>query len=515
MGRLSLILPRFQNFPANADQRRSRNQGKKVNLTISNFKGKGMATLIASREGATKLQQAREQSGRTVDSLIWLEEASQRLNPAWKSSDYYATGVNEASWRRFLYRLKPINEEIFKAYCSVLGVNWEDVAEVPSEQGTVSLISFAFDSFWVGRINLVKNLKNLLQSSCRVLALTGITGIGKTALAENLVMDLQPFPNLCRINLDHYEKPSEFASIAAYLLESWKQPVSEDDRRDSQRLLNWLVTYLQQNSCLLLIDSLENVLQGNEDTGWSEFSDPLWVQFFQKLLSAEVCESKVVLTSQDFPAQLVEIGGKFPQLYHCSVVGGLTVEEQLMLFQQMGLQVENPEFRGHLEHIGRAYEGHPLALRVIAGEILQTPFNGNVQIYWKQYGHEIDQVEQLRQQTELKGYDDSLKLAKYSRNLRQRVKQRIEKTLQRLSREVPLAYVLLCLGAVYRRPVPEQFWLRSLQGRSLDENQQLAVLDALFDRYLAESVVIDRDLLIRQHNLIRSTALEHLKKLQP
>jgi hypothetical protein len=71
--------------------------------------------------------------------------------------------------------------------------------------------------------------------------------------------------------------------------------------------------------------------------------------------------------------------------------------------------------------------------------------------------------------------------------------------------------MLLCLGSVYRRPVPETFWLKPLERLGFNEDKQRVVLDALRDRYLVEEEIINDDLLLRQHNLIRSVALIHLK----
>jgi hypothetical protein len=62
--------------------------------------------------------------------------------------------------------------------------------------------------------------------------------------------------------------------------------------------------------------------------------------------------------------------------------------------------------------------------------------------------------------------------------------------------------------------VPEAAWLRGLKRLGYDEQQQQAALDALRDRYLLEELIDDNnDWLLRQHNLIRSVALEHLKNL--
>jgi hypothetical protein len=70
------------------------------------------------------------------------------------------------------------------------------------------------------------------------------------------------------------------------------------------------------------------------------------------------------------------------------------------------------------------------------------------------------------------------------------------------------------LASVYRCAVSEVFWLSHLEDEGCDEEQQKLALDALRDRYLVEEEIDLHDqYLLRQHNLIRSVALESLKKL--
>jgi Cdc6-like AAA superfamily ATPase len=49
----------------------------------------------------------------------------------------------------------------------------------------------AYDDAWVGREQLVAELSQKLRGQCRLLLILGLTGIGKTALAEKLVVQLQ------------------------------------------------------------------------------------------------------------------------------------------------------------------------------------------------------------------------------------------------------------------------------------------------------------------------------------
>ncbi|OLT60596.1 phosphorylase family protein [Moorena bouillonii] len=382
---------------------------------------------------------------------------------------------------------------------------------------------FAYVQAWVGRESLINDLTNKLKGSCRLLILLGITGIGKTALGERLALELEDWfedwNSYLQENFDNEEQTADFGSVAARLLEKCGEVVTPDDPKDTQRLMYRLVRHLQENRYLIQIDSLENLLQGNEEEGWSDFIDEWWVKFFQTWLTVDTCESCFILTSDELPAQIPIIGTRYQNFWYCQPLSGLDEPEQLALFGKTGLDItEEAEGKPYLERIGRAYEGHPLALRVIAGEIVNRPFYGNVIEYWNKNGKEVEEVEKAIEEGKTKGItasaDDQFNLHKYTPQLRRNVKVRLEKEFNRLKEKVPEAYLLLCASSVYRCEVPEDFWLSHLEDWDIDEDRQQMALDALRDRYLVEETVDDNNqYLLRQHNLIRSLSLEHLRGL--
>jgi len=145
---------------------------------------------------------------------------------------------------------------------------------------------------------------------------------------------------------------------------------------------------------------------------------------------------------------------------------------------------------------------------VIADEIRQPPFRGNIAHYWQHYEAEF-----------MATATTPNKLAR-SRLFRRRVRQRVEQTLQQLPAP---ARQMLCASAVFRRPVPVEFWQAMLPEGDAD-----AAFDTLQDRHLVEYATIPSvgeqsllasersrttppPLLIRQHNLIRSVAYDLLK----
>lgn len=382
---------------------------------------------------------------------------------------------------------------------------------------------FALDDRWVGRDNLIRELSDRIRSNCRLLILVGITGIGKTALSERLAVEVadwfeNDWSRYHQENFDNEEQTSDFASVAARWLEKWGELITPEDRKDTQRLLYRLVRHLRENRYLVQIDSLENILQGNEEEGWSDFKDEWWMRFFESLLAAESCQSCIILTSQDLPAQIPTIGTRYQNFWYCQTLSGLEEIERLALFDKTGLDVGiESAGKAYLERIGGAYEGHPLALRVIAGEIINQPFSGNVLAYWNQYGKEVEEVEKAIEEAKTKGKtasaDDKFNLHRYTRDLRRNVRIRLEKTFNRLEKDVRYAYILLCEASVYRCPVPQDFWLSHLEDWDRDEEEQQVALDALRDRFLVEEVVEIDKCLLRQHNLIRGVSLEHLRQL--
>jgi transcriptional regulator with XRE-family HTH domain len=376
---------------------------------------------------------------------------------------------------------------------------------------------FAYDEAWVGRASLLTQLSQLLQENCRLLFITGIAGVGKTAMAERLSLEHREIFPLLRENFDNQEQPTDFSSIAARLLEKCGQTVTPEERQDVQKLTHRLVRYLQNHRCLLIVDSLEEVLQGSEQEGWGRFKDEGFLRFLQQILAIDTCQSRLIITSQELPTQILEFGTRYQNFWFNQPLTGLSESEQMALFEKTGLEVGSlNEGTPYLIRIGKSYEGHPLALRVITGEIGNHPFFGNVVAYWNRYGKEIEEVEQAiaaAQAGELTGADDKWALDRFTRTLRRNVQKRLEQTFQRLKHDTRYAYILLCEASVYRCPVPEDWWLSHLAYWDCPENIQHAALDSLKDRFLVEALVDRNQYLLRQHNLIRSVSLHHLKQL--
>lgn len=401
----------------------------------------------------------------------------------------------------------------------------------PPPKTEKSLIScFAYDNFWVGREKLVAELSTKIVENYRVLMLLGLTGIGKTALAEKLTLDLKNWlegdwkNRLRRANFDYFDKSTDFVTVATRWLEEWGEKLTPEESKP-ERLLSHLVKRLSDNRTLVLIDSLERLLTGNEEEGWGDFADEWWEKFFFNILSAESCESRIIITSQDLPTQLDQT--RYQNFLFRHVLFGLDENEQEALFEIAGFDVSEHSFeKPILLRLGKAYKGHPLVLRVILGEITES-FQRNVQAYWEDISGKVEEVEKAIAEAEadankIVGSQDEWKLHKLTRQVTGQVnKERLNSVFARLSTQVRDAYILICASSVYRIPVQQEGWtmqlsalVKRLDKRECSQQRQEKALEELDKRFLVEkSYNHNNKRMLGQHNLIRSVALEHQKML--
>ena len=371
------------------------------------------------------------------------------------------------------------------------------------------LLSIYNPQTWVGRKAIIDECLPKLQKQTRALWIMGISGIGKTALGECLASQAwEGDPSFQWLYLEILEGQSiEFVSVATDLLAKLGEvDLDIRERNDPKRLMERLLRKLKASRYWLQIDSLERLLNTDQLTE-TVFADHYWVTFLKSCLTEPDFVSRLVFTAQALPSSLAEWEDRYPNLWQLIALQGLLAKQQadqrpnehLELFAKNGLRLDDTN-SSHLRRIGQIYEGHPLVLQVIAKEILALPFDGNMATYWERYGNEFEQVGR-----ELQAETVSPEL--YNQALQRRVRHRVEVSLKRLPTN---ALDLLCRSSVYRRPVPETFWLSLFEEHPSQRQQQ--GYQVLNERTLIEREGIHQNqFLIRQHNLVRSVAYDLLK----
>ncbi|WP_204104766.1 MULTISPECIES: AAA family ATPase [Spirulina sp. CCY15215] len=441
-------------------------------------------------------------------------------------------GLGTSTINKFLNG-KAVYIRIFEEICDALGLDASQMIRSQHPDAPTTPDSptpfLSYDNAWVGREELIAELSTALNSR-RLLMILGLTGIGKTALAECLIAQRYAMYGRCmqrpyapqhfqRANFENTEHDRDFASIALQWLEAWGISLAPEERQPD-KLCDRLLDYLACHDVLLLLDSLETLLVPGEEMGGT-FADAIWSKFFTGFFAANPMPSRIILTSQELPIEIAR--ERYRQLWQRCVLTGLTQPEQVALFEKLDLDMSDESAeREVLLRLGKAYRGHPLVLRVIIGEIWES-FQGNVEAYWHEVRNKIEEVEKNIAEAEagqVKGEADEWKLHILTRKVRLEVnRQRLQEVFVRLETQHPDAYLLLCAAAVYRIPVEVKGWTMQLsafttrlEGKPCGEERQDIALEELHYRFLVEEGINDnKHRTLGQHPLVRSAALERFQ----
>ncbi|KST65396.1 AAA-like domain-containing protein [Mastigocoleus testarum] len=141
-----------------------------------------MLTLKASPKGLAKIKKAREKKGWTIENPQWLVAASKLLQPEikWEEFGPYADGVSRATFKRFLQGKEYIKLDAFKAFCQVLGLDWEEVTELEIENTESS-------PFYVIREPYESQCYEEIKKPGALIRIKAPEQMGKTLLLERIL----------------------------------------------------------------------------------------------------------------------------------------------------------------------------------------------------------------------------------------------------------------------------------------------------------------------------------------
>ena len=233
-------------------------------------------------------------------------------------------------------------------------------------------------SIFYGRINELTLLEQwLIQERCRVVALLGMGGIGKTSLAAKLSQKVQGWFEYV-IWRSLYNAPSLFDLLANLILFFSNEQVLETDLPKSvDGRISQLIEYLQQQRCLIVLDNVETILQpgayaGCYREGYEDYG------LLIKRLGQVMHQSSLVLTSREKPKDMASQEGQALPVRSLQVKG-LNEEEVKKIFHLKGLLGTESQNKTLVE----LYSGNPLALKIVATTI-QDVFNGDISEFLNQ-----------------------------------------------------------------------------------------------------------------------------------
>ena len=228
-------------------------------------------------------------------------------------------------------------------------------------------------SIFRGRTEELAQLHRWMSNDrCRVVVISGMIGIGKSALAARFAEQVQEqFEYVIWRSLRN--APSIQETIDTFIHFFAHEPDKPlPDTLDSK--IVQLLFYLRQHRCLLILDDLQSILADGDRCGHYRPGYERYGQFFRSVSSTRH-QSFVVMTSWDKPKGIILHEGDTVQAL---VLKGLRQSTLQDIFQQR-MQACEEEWQIFLER----YAYNPQLVRM-AMSTIQTIFRGNLPQFLRQ-----------------------------------------------------------------------------------------------------------------------------------
>lgn len=335
----------------------------------------------------------------------------------------------------------------------------------------------------------------IIDEHCRLVAVLGMGGIGKSTLATKVVQPLaepssdSPFEVIIWRSLRH-------APPLKLLLTDWILCLS--DQQESHIDRSRLLHYLRSRRCLLVLDNVETLFQEGDCAGYYRLGYEDYGELFQHI--GEVAhQSCLLLTSREKPSNIAALeDGAFVRSLHLS--GSPEASQAL---------IESKTVFGSAaqkQTLASWYSHNPLAIKIVTS-FIQDVFDGDIEQFLQQETILFNGLRRLlEQQFERLSHLERTVMYWLAVN---RDWTSIDELTDDIVPEVSRASLLEVLESLA--------WRSLIEKRLGHYTQQPVVMEYVtsdFTEQIATELVTQRPLLLDRHALLKTTANDYIRQTQ-
>jgi|GEM_PF-2133038 len=350
-----------------------------------------------------------------------------------------------------------------------------------------------------GRTTELLTLKRwILDNQCRVIAILGMGGMGKTSISVALVDQVKA--SFSHIFWRSLRNAPPFRNV----LQECVQYISDLQRTDLPESVNdqilLLLDYLRQRRCLIVLDNMETIMQAGDRAGEYRQGYEAYGRLLE-LVGREKHQSCLLLTSREKPKDIAYLEGGASPVRSYPLKGLQPTDGQKILKEKRLRGAKDVK-----ESLIRRYVGHPLALKLVS-QLIRELFEGDIESFLKEgevlFGDIRDVLDQ--QFERLSGIEQEL--------MYWLAIEREPVSLDTFQKDM--------IGSVTRSEIQEA--LRSLLRRNLIEAGnhifllQNVIMEYMTDRFVdrvCKEIKTETLVLFEQHALLKAQTKEYIRESQ-
>ena len=376
----------------------------------------------------------------------------------------------------------------------------ENITNYRQDWGEAIDVSVFYD-----RTAELTQLEQWLLDECRLIAILGMGGIGKTALAVKFAQQMQhQFDSLIWRSLRNAPPVKDvLAELIQFL--SDRQETDLPNRVGDQ--IARLLKYLRSSRCLIVLDNAEAILRSGDragyyNEGYEEYGDLL------KCVGETLHSSCLILTSREKPKEIASLEGATLPVRSLQL-GSLQQQAGQAILKAKGLLA----FENDLQLLVDRYDGNPLALKIVA-TTLQDVFNGSISEFLSGESAIFGDIHNLLEQQFNRLSNLEKEVAYWLAINREPIS--LAELQADIVSSVPLLRLLETLESLSRRSLIEKSMPLSDESASYFTLQPVVmeyVTKQLISQVCTE-IVTDNILLLKRHALLKATAKDYIKETQ-